>query len=280
MFRGQRWARLLKPLCPVRTLKAFEIYSIGNFANLLIPLRGGDLIRAWMMAKYLKVSKSSTLATVVTERLSDLIFFGFLLGLSLLFYPLPKWIVSAGGLLFFGSISFTLLILFFKTGYLSIRSLGRVLKFLLPYSIVHRVETTIETFFSGVAPLASWTEYSLFVLDTILAWGLQGIFIYVLFDAFGFIENYDLGLADALLMLALTTVAIIVPSSPSYAGTLHLMIVLSLNICGVPETQAFSYAVIFHALFTLDTLILGGYGLAKMNLNFRTLFLLKSTLNN
>ncbi|MGI4851065.1 MAG: lysylphosphatidylglycerol synthase transmembrane domain-containing protein [Janthinobacterium lividum] len=279
-FRGQRWARLLKPLYPVRSLKAFEIYSVGNLANLLIPLRGGDFIRAWQMANHLKISKSSVLATVVTERLSDLIFFGFLLGLSLMLYPLPNWIASAGGLLVLGSAFLVLLLLLFKMNYLSINLLTWILTFFLPQSIVDRIEKMIRTFFLGVAPLLSLQEYGWFILETILTWGLQGVFIYILFDAFGFTTNYNLDFCATWLMLALTTVAIIVPSSPSYAGTLHLMIVLSLNTCGVPDTQAFTYAVIFHALYTIDTIILGLYGLTKMHLKFRTLFSLKSSSKN
>lgn len=276
-YRGRRWARLLKPLRPIESLKAFETYSVGNFANLLIPLRGGDLLRAWVMAHYLKVSKTSVLATVVTERLADLIFFGLLLGLSLLLYPLPRWIIGAGGLLFLGSAVTALLIFLFKAEHLSPHFLRKILKLLLRPSIINRLERMGETFFSGVAPLSSSKEYGWYVLETIYTWGLQGVFIYILFEAFGFTTRYDLGFSATLLMLALTTVAITVPSSPSYAGTLHFMIVLSLEICGVPETEAFSYAVIFHALFTLDTIILGFYGLSKMHLKFRTLFSFKST---
>ena len=276
-FRGQRWARLLKPLYPVRLSKAFEIYSVGNLANLLIPLRGGDFLRAWQMANHLKISKSSVLATVMTERLSDLIFFGFLLGLSLMLYPLPNWIVGAGGLLVLGSAFLILLLMLFKMNYLSINLLTWILTFFLPQSVVNRIEKTIKTFFLGVAPLSSLQEYSWFVLETILTWGLQGVFIYILFDAFSLTTHYGLSFSATWLMLALTTVAIIVPSSPSYAGTLHLMIMLSLNICGIPDTQAFTYAVIFHGLYTIDTIILGLYGLAKTHLKFWTLFSLKSS---
>jgi hypothetical protein len=258
--RSKRWARLLKPIHPVDNRKSFEIYSVGTMTNLIIPLRGGDVLRAWLMAQYLSRDKSSILATVVTERLMDLIFFGILVGLSLLLYPLPEWVTGAGLFLFLSSLGLGVFFALLKMEKISLRLLWKFFSILMPERIVVKLQGIFTGFIEGLAPLATTREYVFFLLETILIWVTQGVFIYLLFYSFDFTETYHLSGKAALLILALTSVALTVPSAPSYAGTLHLMIVIALEICGVPLTEAFSYAIVFHAINTLKGIILGVYG--------------------
>lgn len=273
-FRSVRWARLLKPVQRAANLKSFQIYSIGNLANLLIPLRGGDVIRAWIMANRLSERKSAVMATVVTERLVDLIVFGFLLGLSLWLYPVLQWVAMTGIILFSGSLSLGILLALVKADLLSVNFMWKTLSLAVSAGFVTKIQDVVTGFFEGVAPLATSKDYLVFVFETILMWGMQGVFIYLLFHSFGFTKTYDLGINATLLMLALTTVAVTVPSSPSYAGTLHLMIIMSLEICGLPATEAFSYAVVSHMLCTVAGIILGIYGLMSEHLKLDTLFFL------
>jgi len=270
-IRSMRWARLLKPIHSVTNLKSFQIYAVGNMTNLIIPLRGGDILRVWMMARHLSENKSLILATLVTERLIDLIFFGFLLGISLLLYPLPQWITMSGIMLVVGSVSLGALLVFLKIKVISLNALWKILGIILSVRTIIRLQGIVAGFLEGVAPLSNAREYVIFLIETILMWVGQGVFIYLLFYSFGFTETYHLGVNAALLLLALTTVAITLPSSPGHVGTLHLMCVISLEICGLPTTEAFSYAVVFHALFNVILIILGIYGFMgeRGNVNFR-----------
>lgn len=270
-IRSMRWARLLKPTHSVTNLKSFQIYAVGNMANLIIPLRGGDILRVWMMARHLSENKSSILATLVTERLIDLIFFGFLLGIALLLYPLPQWITMSGIMLVVGSLSLGALLVFLKIKVISLKALWRILGIIFFARTIIRLQGIVAGFLEGVAPLSHAREYVIFLIETILMWLGQGVFIYLLFYSFGFTETYHLGVNSVLLLLALTTVAVTLPSSPGHVGTLHLMCVISLEICGLPTTEAFSYAVVFHALFNVILIVLGIYGFMgeRGNVNFR-----------
>jgi uncharacterized protein (TIRG00374 family) len=270
--RGARWARLLKPINEVSNEKSFQIYSIGNLANLLIPLRGGDVLRAWFMAGSLSVRKSLILATVVTERLIDLIFFGLLLGLSLTLYSLPEWVTLSGIILVSGSLFLILILVLLKVDLLSLNALWRFIGILFPHQMALRFQEITAGFLAGLAPLKSSREYITFLLETVVMWAAQGLFFYLLFYSFNFQTEYNLGINASLLILALTTVAVTVPSSPGYVGTLHLMALLSLEICGVPSAQAFSYALIAHATFIGVTILLGIYGLIGTRIQARTLF--------
>ena len=257
-IRGQRWARLLKPLYGVSFLSAFRIYAIGNLANLLIPLRGGDLLRVWIMARRLSSpEKGAILATVITERLCDMIIFGFLLGLALLLYPLPSWITLSGILLFLGSLGVGALLGIFKVKPQLLKRGEVFFKTFIPAKTLLKLKGVCADFLKGVTLLSSRREHLLFFLETFLMWASQGVCIYVLFYSFGFTQTYDLGVNATLLMLALTTLAVAVPSSPGYVGTFHLMCVVSLEICGLSQSEAFSYGLVYHGVCTVMSLFLG-----------------------
>jgi len=71
--RTIRWRYLLSPLGPTRFRTAFRTTIIGFGALGLLPVRAGDLIRPYLFARQEGLSTSSVLATVVMERVLDLV---------------------------------------------------------------------------------------------------------------------------------------------------------------------------------------------------------------
>src|SRR6266550_1963152 len=73
MVRGLCWQALLAPLGPVSTKDAVTYANIGYMANSLLPLRAGEVIRAALLAQKRRLVKSAVLATIVLERLLDIL---------------------------------------------------------------------------------------------------------------------------------------------------------------------------------------------------------------
>lgn len=69
--RAWRWRFLLSPLGRVGYGYAFAYTCIGYFANTLLPMRLGDVARAYLAATALRLPRLATLGSVVTERLTD-----------------------------------------------------------------------------------------------------------------------------------------------------------------------------------------------------------------
>lgn len=69
--RAWRWRFLLSPLGRVGYGHAFAYTCIGYFANTLLPMRLGDVARAYLAATALRLPRLATLGSVVTERLAD-----------------------------------------------------------------------------------------------------------------------------------------------------------------------------------------------------------------
>src|ERR1035437_16240 len=69
--RAWRWRFLLSPLGKVGYGQALAYTCVGYFANTLLPMRLGDVARAYLAATALRLPRLATLGSVVTERLAD-----------------------------------------------------------------------------------------------------------------------------------------------------------------------------------------------------------------
>jgi len=85
--RAIRWQYLLAPLGHTRFRTAFRTTVIGFAMLTLLPLRVGDVIRAYLLARKEGLTASATLATVAMERILDLMAVLTLLGVYLWVVP-------------------------------------------------------------------------------------------------------------------------------------------------------------------------------------------------
>ena len=70
-IRTLRWQYILKTVLNIRAWILFKSISIGYSANNILPVRLGELIRLYYVAKISKISKSTTLGTIIIERIMD-----------------------------------------------------------------------------------------------------------------------------------------------------------------------------------------------------------------
>ena len=73
VIRAYRWQYLLRPIGPTRFRTAFRTTVIGFAALAILPARAGDVLRPYLLARQEGLSTSATFATIVMERVLDLI---------------------------------------------------------------------------------------------------------------------------------------------------------------------------------------------------------------
>src|SRR5688500_3336667 len=73
VIRAYRWQYLLHPIGRTRFRTAFRTTVIGFAALGLLPARAGDVLRPYLLARQEGLSTSATFATIVMERVLDLI---------------------------------------------------------------------------------------------------------------------------------------------------------------------------------------------------------------
>jgi len=86
-IRAVRWSALIAPIKKVSVLNLFSATMIGFMANSVLPARIGEIIRPVMVARKEKVKVSASFATVVMERIFDVL--SIIVFASFLFFFLP-----------------------------------------------------------------------------------------------------------------------------------------------------------------------------------------------
>ena len=72
-IRGLRWQRLLLPVEKIPARQAIALLIVSYTVNNIVPARMGDVMRVFLLARETGIRKSASLATVVLERLLDVL---------------------------------------------------------------------------------------------------------------------------------------------------------------------------------------------------------------
>jgi glycosyltransferase 2 family protein len=258
--RARRWRYLFPPGPePPGLLPAV---MIGYMANNVLPLRAGEVIRVYVVARRWPRGFWAALGTLVVERVLDSIVLVLILGILVLLIPVPpvfRW--AAATLLAIDVAAVTVL------GWLTVAPhagprLAR--RFLRPWpGAGDRVAAILERFVYGLdgirtpahrAPLMAWT---------VLVWLVPALIAWVCFRAM----DLDLPILAAWTVLAFVGLGISVPSAPGYVGVFHYAAVLALTVFDVARPAAVGYAIVFHATQIISITVVGWLFLLREHLS-------------
>jgi len=271
VLRSWRWRYLLAPVSRTGTGLLFTSLSIGYMANTFMPAHLGEFVRTWHCARRTGIAPGSIFATIVVERLIDVVSLLLLLGLALLLFPFPTWVRHSGAVMLALVAGLSVLLLLLKKfKNASLAACERLLR-ILPGASAARVRGLLEGFICGVSPLQRRGHYPVVAALSLLIWASYALTYQLLFHAFGFVSRYRLPWSAALVAMVITTISVVVPSSPGYVGSFHFLCQLSLGLFRVPKGPALSYAFILHAVSVYPLFFLGLVFLAREKLSLAAL---------
>jgi uncharacterized protein (TIRG00374 family) len=247
-------------LDPIKRLDIGSLFSsliIGYMANTVTPAHLGELLRAYVLGKKRGVSASSALATIVVERILDVFALLGVMVLAIFVYPFPRWVKHAGYIMLTGSLCLFVFLILLKKSYARIRRPMNFLMRPLPSHLQEKVWDILQRFVEGIVPLKSGADYPVVIVLSILIWVCYGFIFHLNLLAFDFYNLYNIPWLASLILLVITTIGIVVPSSPGYVGTYHYLCQVSLALFGVPASPALSYATAVHAITFIPVLIAG-----------------------
>lgn len=271
-IRMLRWRILLIPAAqgPIGVAPAWHAIAIGYMANNLLPLRAGEVLRAWAVSRLAPVRWSSAFASVAVERVFDALTVVGLLVATLLVGRLPPDIRIAG---------LPAEALAWRVGLIGLAGLvvagvvlanpapaATLIRKLIPFrGIAERVVTLLDGVRAGVTALRSPARLAAIVAWSLAVWGVNALSFALLFPAFGVPGT----LSTALVLQAAIVFGVAVPSSPGFVGVFEAAIVLTLGLYGVPQDRALAYAVTYHVTTFMPITLLGLYSLARTPLAWR-----------
>jgi uncharacterized protein (TIRG00374 family) len=266
LLRAWRWLLLLEHLRPnLAYMPVLSAYVAGFATSTLLPGRMGEVVRPALMSRDAGIPFMSGLATLVTERLLDLVMVLALVASGFIF---PEVLVSAGAgeaaavidaVRWVSLVSFAIaggVILFLVLLLVDPARARRLADFLLsplPERFAARLGSMLDRFIDGLGGMRIRGRLVMCVLMTVANWLLIAANVSFALSAFGITVTYT----DALFLLGVTALGVAIPT-PGGAGSYHAAVILVLTLLwAVPADLARSYAIVMH-LISFAPFIIGG----------------------
>jgi len=270
-IRAQRWRVLLRPLGvpPMRLLVAAT--NIGFMANMVLPLRVGEVIRPVLVSRRDSKPLSGVLATILLERIFDMFTILFLFGVSAVGVAAVGVPISED-VLRWGYRLFGLAILI-GGGVALVRWQEKLALWILDAVLSpfpKRLSEPVGHFFRGFVQalevLSSPWEFLLLLGWSLFLWLVITSVYLVGLLAFDIQAPLLLG---SIVVTAVVAIAVSAPSAPGYIGAFQVGCTLSLAIFGVSKSDAFAYSIILHVSQFIGVVGCGLYSLAREGLTLK-----------
>lgn len=262
VVRSWRWGYLLDPLARVRFMHLFSATVVGFMTGLIVP-RAGEVVRPYLVARRHAIRTSAAFATVILERLIDLITVLLLFGLYLYVLPAPETqtrgplmhlLKVAGGMAGLGALAaLGLLFAFHVHAERAMQFLDRFIA-VLPARLGGPLSRAVRSFGEGLAVLQAPAPRLLVIAgQSVLMWLsiAAGVFFNNL--AFGFALPFH----TTFLIIGFLTVGVAVPT-PGMVGGFHESYLLAMTQAfGVDKGTAAAAGIALHALTNLPVLVMG-----------------------
>jgi uncharacterized protein (TIRG00374 family) len=246
--RAIRWRYLFPPGSRPPGLLAANM--IGYMTNNVLPLRAGELVRVYVVARRLSRARGEPVAggmwlagaTLVVERILDSLTLVSILAVLVFVIPVPRALQYAAAVvlaidLVAAAVLASLVVAPERTRAVVARLLRRWPALQAPagrgLAMVLRGLEGIRAP-AHLLPLAAWT---------VLAWAPGAFGAWALFRA----VHLELPLLAGWTVMTFVGFGVSIPSAPGYIGVWHAASVLALSLFGVGQAPAFGYALLYHA---------------------------------
>lgn len=263
-LQALRWRLLLKPLSDVSAYRLYPVLLIGHLGNALLPLRGGEIVRAAVLKQREGVSGMATLGTLAVERALDGLTLVGLLAICLAFVETSQrlWgLALVGGVIFGIATAALAAVAFWPEG--SSRLVEIVIS-RAPQKWRNRMRRWLDSFFTGTRALRTPSGVAAVLIVTVGFWVLVAVVYQIVGEAF----HLHQGFGTYLLVTAAANLSVSVPSSQGGFGPFEFFVRQTLVFAGVTTPVATAYALALHIVLLLPMICLGLVSLWIVGLSF------------
>lgn len=278
--RAYRWGLILKPHKKKISVWTLYNYTVIGFLLNMIPGKVGEAARGILLASEEKISRSYGLASVVLERLIDMLMLLVIFMISLFFMPgsdspvLRKLKVAA-------IIVFPFVILFFFLFYLlntarMFRFVDKLIRFfarLAPERFRDRLIAFAHNFVKGLQLNLPVWDYIKLVFSSLLVWVWLVPCYWFLMQGFEF--GASISLVETVPYFCVLVVSAGIPT-PGMAGSFDAISLLGLKeLLHVGDNAAGAYTILAHFLILAVMMIPGFIAFWSKGLHMHTIKALK-----
>jgi uncharacterized protein (TIRG00374 family) len=255
--RSWRWHYTLRHLKQIPLKRLFPLVCIGYFGNNVYPFRAGEVIRSYVLKQQEEVPISSSLATVIIERVFDGLVMLLFVFLALPFAPaLPPGYRNLVILLTVLLLGATAIFVWMATQpILMAHVYGWSSTHLLPAAVRPHVDAFYARFMVGLQSLSSRYDVLMIFGTSIVIWLMETVKYWFVMHAF----DFQVSFLVLMLMNGLVNLATTLPSAPGYIGTFDTPGIETLVSFGVERNLAAGYTFTLHAALWLPVTLVGAY---------------------
>lgn len=262
VLRAVRWQYLLAPIGGARFSTALRTTIIGFAASAMLPARAGEVIRPYLLARRERLSATSAFATVILERLLDLLavllMFAFWVfsGANGVVARDPSHLsrVTFGGAMAGGAAVLAGIVFFGLAG--QPERLGRLtlsIERLLPRQLARMAARFVETFAQGLGVMRQPRRLVTALALSFPLWASIAAGIWLTSKAF----HITFPFTASFLVMTLLVVGVAVPT-PGAIGGFHAFFQFTVEtFFGAPHDRAVGAAIVLHAISFLPVTIVG-----------------------
>ena len=262
VVQALRWKLLLAPFGRVKMRDATRAVFAGLFANLIFPLRPGELLRSYLVSKAEDIGFVSVVGSVLVERLIDLVVTTAGLGVMLLIVSAPARFRHAANAL--GIVTLVLLGLFIAMIlYIELRFGGDPRRM----SGGKRMPGKLMSALIGLHAMGTSPSFYPAVFTSLLMPFCQVLALWALMRSYG----WGLPFLAAVVVLLVINLGVSLPNAPANVGSYQFFCVLGLNIFEVEKNTAAGFSFFAFFMLTIPFLFLGFYAVIRSGLSMRSM---------
>lgn len=282
LVRAERWQYLLEPLGKTRFWVAFRTTVIGFAASFVLPARAGEVLRPYLLAKQENLPATAAFATIILERILDLVAVLLLLGVFFVFFagnaaaaaPRLYQAVALGGLIMVPVGVGILIAMFVMAGHPErLHRLVLRVERILPARMAHAVAAFARTFAQGLAVVRRPSRLALALVWSLVLWISIASQIWAVAHAF----SIALPFGGSFLITAMLVVGVALPTPGGVGGTHEAFRLGVTSFYGADNDAAIGAAILQHALNFAPVTLLGLWFLARDGINLTRLREISST---
>ena len=242
--------------------RATEAIYAGLFANEILPLRIGEVLRGYLAARWMSLPMPRVFSSILVERFLDGVWLVVAVGAVILAVPLPHYLVDAeeilAGAIFAAAAMFVVLV---------VRKERRVVRGRAHTESGGRLSQLIEHVATALRSIGGASSSYVAAALSGLLLVLQIVAFWLVMEAYGLRLSVWHG-AAVVLILHLGTA---VPSAPSNLGTYQFFTVVGLTLFNVDKTVATGFSVVVFLILTIPLWVIGLFAFGRAGLRVRTI---------
>ena len=256
-LRAHRWKYLFNANTELKVHSLFQSQFIGYFINCISPIRVGDIVRSYVVAKHTNHKTSYIIGTIAMERFLDtitILFFGFIV----LFHYGADYLEIK---LQFISIPFLLCLL-------GIPVLSYLLyRLILKFSFRNIINNIFKNIWDGFSAI-QFNQKTAIIFYSLLIWSIYCINVYLIQSIF---TQFQLSIFDCLLILVTSSFVLMIPVGFGGLGVFHIGVQGILNKLGIQDYN--NFIILLHLYSLIMYTLYGAYFFfTEKTLSFKKLY--------